>query len=756
MNKEYTYKQDQAFEKSIQGRNETALVSIITPYHNAEMSFEETLDSILAQTLKDWEWIIVDDGTNCQKDLDTLKEYAAKTIAANGNIRITKHTKNKGLGAARNTGLREAKCDLVLFLDLGSTLEPTCLEKMYWKLQTHPELAFCACQIMNLDTKTRLWSHNFQNGITFLERNWTVATTMFRRAIALEVGGFNEEHRNSLENLDFWIKCAVNGHWGDTIPEALFSYRCLADYSALWNNSSNEEEKRFKDALPTHHPGLSAATFPRPRHPAHHPNKPISWDLPAVKIHKKTGKKRLLMLLPHFEMGGSDKWNLDILKYLVAHDWETTLAATALNPTNPWLSCFTKITSDVHILHNMLPLADFPRYLRWLIQTRAPDIVCITHSQLAYELLPALRAFFPKTPFVDYVHIDEEYFRSGCFPADSLLRQHALVSTGTASRHLKQWMVKRGAKTSKIKPIYINVDEKYWSKPDEKTIIATREEMGIPKRQFVILYACRFCDQKQPDVFGQTVEKALKAIKNKQIIADIPSDILFLVAGKGEEIYEKLLKKLSDRYPENVRFFGAQDTEGIKKLLEVSDIAFLPSRMEGIALFFYEAMSMGVVPLGADVGGQAELITPECGILIKRETHGKSQEKICEEESTRYADELIVLLADPERLKKMKITARQRIEKHFCLEQMGTAMGKMFTDAIASIRDRNPDLSNPIPVEETPAYASLVIEQYRLQAMLGSPSTDEKLFHRHFRISALSPKFSRTKRNILRFLLKHL
>ena len=57
----------------------------------------------------------------------------------------------------------------------------------------------------------------------------------------------------------------------------------------------------------------------------------------------------------------------------------------------------------------------------------------------------------------------------------------------------------------------------------------------------------------------------------------------------------------------------------IKDLLNAADIFFLPSQMEGISVAIYEAMSMGIVSVGADVGGQSELVTETCGFLIKRD-----------------------------------------------------------------------------------------------------------------------------------------
>jgi hypothetical protein len=95
--------------------------------------------------------------------------------------------------------------------------------------------------------------------------------------------------------------------------------------------------------------------------------------------------------------------------------------------------------------------------------------------------------------------------------------------------------------------------------------------------------------------------------------------------------------------------------------------------MEGIALAIYEAMAMGLVPVGADVGGQRELVTPECGVLLQRGSR--------EEEVLRYADVLEELIKSPDRRDAMGKASRERVITHFELEQMGERMDHLLAVA---------------------------------------------------------------------------
>lgn len=100
------------------------IVSIITPAYNAENFICETIQSILQQTYKDWELLIVDD---CSTDNTHIlaKDYAEQ----DARIRVLRPKKNGGVAAARNFGLEHAKGDYIAFLDSDDLWKPEKLEK---------------------------------------------------------------------------------------------------------------------------------------------------------------------------------------------------------------------------------------------------------------------------------------------------------------------------------------------------------------------------------------------------------------------------------------------------------------------------------------------------------------------------------------------------------------------------------------------------------------------------------------------------
>lgn len=101
-------------------------VSVIMPLYNDEIYLERTLESVVSQTLKEIEIIIVDD---CSTDgsVDIVRKFMKK----DPRIRLLQHESNRGGGAARNTGMAQASGEYLSFLDSDDYFYPTMLEDSY-------------------------------------------------------------------------------------------------------------------------------------------------------------------------------------------------------------------------------------------------------------------------------------------------------------------------------------------------------------------------------------------------------------------------------------------------------------------------------------------------------------------------------------------------------------------------------------------------------------------------------------------------
>ena len=621
------------------------VVTIVTPYYNTGAIFHDTARSVLRQSFQQWEWIIVNDGSTNPEALATLDSYRNTDT----RIRVIDHEVNQGPSAGRNTAYRAARADYVVQLDTDNLLEPTATEKWIWLLESYPEFAFVKGYSVGFDANEYLWEQGFHNGGVFLEQNLVDITSAVRRSVHTAVGGYDETIRGGLEDWDFWLHCASEGHWGTTLPEYLDWYRRRENHGDRWDNwDGGKREAAFRKKMRQRYPRLWEE-FPTPQAAPLAPYETVSDTLPwENRLHKE--KPRLLLIVPWLAMGGSDKFNLDLLGQLVRRGWEVTIATT-LSSDHPWLAQFARLTPDIFILHHFLRPADYPRFLRYLVHSREMDAVLVSHSEFGYQLLPYLRAHFPRLPLLDFCHIEEEAWKNGGYPQMSVTYQETLDRSLVSSEHLKGWMVRRSADPDTIQVCHTNIDADYWQ-PDPERGRRVRQRYDIAESTPLIVFVGRICAQKQPKVLAQT---ALR-------LAQANADFVLAVAGDGPDFdwLKTFIRK--NGLARQVRLLGTLPNDDIRSLLAATDIFFLPSEWEGIALSVYEAMACGVPVVGADVSGQAELVTPECGILI-----GRGSE---EDEARQYATALARLLDEPEQRKTMGQKGRQRIQDHFRLEQM--------------------------------------------------------------------------------------
>ena len=223
-------REEKVLEKRIgEAVSEAPEVSVVIPAYNVAGFIADTLDSVLAQTFKDFEIILVNDGS---PDTDELEKALAPYFK---NIVYFKQ-KNSGAGAARNTAIRAARGTLLAFLDGDDIWFPEYLEA-----QT-AALAAKNCDLIYADAllfgETRGDSETFmqlgksEGTVTpesLIEGTCNVLTsgTVVRREVILQVDLFDEElPRTAMgEDFDLWFRLAKAGARLDYQRRVLLKYR---------------------------------------------------------------------------------------------------------------------------------------------------------------------------------------------------------------------------------------------------------------------------------------------------------------------------------------------------------------------------------------------------------------------------------------------------------------------------------------------------------------------------------------------------
>jgi glycosyltransferase involved in cell wall biosynthesis len=203
--------------------NGSPLVTIVVPVYSHLEFLPECLQSITAQTMPDWEAVVVDDGA---PDGDP---GAVVRALADARVRLIRHDRNRGLAAARNTGIRAGTGRYVLPVDGDDLLAPTFLEAVIGRLgdtEAH-DAVFTEFMAFGAGPSVRLRYH-VRDIKALLTVQWIPgAGTLFRRALWERIGGYCEADalRPGNEDWDFWLAAAEYGLQTAHHPEPLYMYR---------------------------------------------------------------------------------------------------------------------------------------------------------------------------------------------------------------------------------------------------------------------------------------------------------------------------------------------------------------------------------------------------------------------------------------------------------------------------------------------------------------------------------------------------
>jgi glycosyltransferase involved in cell wall biosynthesis len=273
----------------------------------------------------------------------------------------------------------------------------------------------------------------------------------------------------------------------------------------------------------------------------------------------------------------------------------------------------------------------------------------VVHNDLfAYRLLPFLRAWCPQVTVIDFLHIVQDHYHGGVPRA--ALEYRSLIDLHVAASHqVREWMVAHGADPERVDVCSINVDTQRW-KPDPALRDRVRAELGLRVDEPVVLFVGRLVPQKRP----RLVVEIARALVERGV------HCTFLVVGDGPDRgwMQRFVRR--HRLEGRVRLLGSVSSARVREIMAASDLLVLPSENEGIAFVLFEAMAMALVPVAADVGGQRELVTPECGVLIPPEG----------DQAAQYVAALERLIADPPRRAAMALAARTRVVERFDRQQM--------------------------------------------------------------------------------------
>jgi glycosyltransferase involved in cell wall biosynthesis len=206
--------------------NEVPALSVYMPAYNVAPFVRQAVRSILDQTCKNLELLVVDDGSS-DGTLQILDQLAAE----DSRMRVIRQ-EHKGVSAAANLAIQQARAEFVARIDADDVALPDRMEKQLSFMQAHPECVALGSAMMLIDESgmplypmPQIKFGHEQIEQSLLHGGWAIAqpACMYRRSTLLAVGGYSTE-LSLHEDHDLFLRMAEHGKL-ENLPEVLQYYR---------------------------------------------------------------------------------------------------------------------------------------------------------------------------------------------------------------------------------------------------------------------------------------------------------------------------------------------------------------------------------------------------------------------------------------------------------------------------------------------------------------------------------------------------
>ena len=272
-------------------------ISVVMPVHNARPFLDESIRSILDQTLRDFEFVILDDAST-DGSVELLRTWAGR----DGRIRLHESRQRLGLSGSSNAVVMEARAPIVARMDADDIAHPDRLRRQWNVLQDRPDVAVIGTLCDGIDAGGRVVRP--RDRWRLVRRSVYIpfphGSAMFRRDVFDQVGGYDEASAGG-EDQTLLSRMAARGRVL-TLPDTLYSYRYHSSNATLFLGTHAVSGSQFQN-------GNALATF---------------YRLGAMRLWAGDAP----MLLQPILASRSVKWNPQAAMILVSALWGHVSPAT--------------------------------------------------------------------------------------------------------------------------------------------------------------------------------------------------------------------------------------------------------------------------------------------------------------------------------------------------------------------------------------------------------------------------------------------
>ena len=606
------------------------LVSVIIPFYNGHLFLDETLASLGAQTMRDFEVILANDGSEHPDSLAMLERLRERT-----DLRVL-DCPHRGLPATRNAGALAARGEYIFYLDSDDLLDPTALEKLALAAAVRPGTAFIYSGVVHFGAIEGICLDPFDRE-RLTRENYLAFSCLIRRDVYIAVGGMDEGLTDCYEDYDFWLRLIDAGHEGYLVPEPLFHYRRhnLGNRTKLARETSHED---MLERLRQRNPGLygrppvdrSGWALIAPESPFDglrpeiralaevwqaHGGVPIeryrrpNTPLPFPPAHWQDPRTGVLFFIPHCAVGGAERVDLEILAGLPRDRFRVTLLVEQAGD-HPWLDRYRVLVDEIVLLPSLAPDAEGQQAVcLHYAMARAADLIFVRNSGLGYRFVERLKAITGTVRAVDLLHL---HCKDGDWVRASVLHHDQLDCRFVITQELRDHATRTYALDGeRFEVIHCGVDPARAFAPEDRAAHRRRirETFSIPAEARTVGFVGRVTEQKDP----------LRWIETAAALVRTEPDLHFLVVGDGDLM--EAMKAAAERLGVAGRTRFAGYHADADPFIAAMDLLLVSSAYEGLPLVIMEAMLQGVPVVSTDTGGTAECLDDSLGALVPADAH---------------------------------------------------------------------------------------------------------------------------------------
>ncbi len=210
-------------------------ISIIIPVHNGEKYLDLALESVLNQTFKHWECIIIDDESN-----DKTQEIIEKYTRKDERFLSIRCDKQESLGNVLNIGIENSHCEYIVRMDADDIMSPTRLDHQFSYMENNPDVIICGGQIDLINAKGEVIGHReyslsdceLKKNI-FLFSPFAHPAVIIRKKPLIDVGMYPRD-LIKVEDIKLWYLLYKKGEFAN-ISNTVLKYRVRDNSESLSN-----------------------------------------------------------------------------------------------------------------------------------------------------------------------------------------------------------------------------------------------------------------------------------------------------------------------------------------------------------------------------------------------------------------------------------------------------------------------------------------------------------------------------------------